>query len=229
MVATAAVLGVVLWTNRTPAIPGMVYFPSGSFLAGPDKKPAEVGAFYLDQTEVSNGEFAEFCRVTGCQPPVGDPGLPVVNVTVAQARAYAQWRGKRLPTQLEWERVVRSVDGVKYPWGDADDPGLANVLDNPILKDHVPMPVRSFRPLPAYQLIGNVWEMVEGEVVPDEITVGLFANYLAPAPTAQEKWIQIRGGSFTTPLRDSVAYRYRVIPERYSSGEIGFRCAKSRE
>jgi len=229
MAAILVYLGFWLWQNRTPMIPGMVYFPAGRFLAGPDKKPTELDAFYLDQTEVSNAEFAEFCRATGCQAPQSAPDLPVVNVSVEQARAYAKWKGKRLPTQMEWERAVRSDDGVNYPWGNAEDPGLANVQDNPILLEHKPMPVTSYRPLPAYQMIGNVWEMVEGTAEPDDFTVELFAQYLKPAPTREEKWIQIRGGSYNTTLASSAAYKFKTIPERYGSPEIGFRCARSRE
>jgi hypothetical protein len=45
-------------------------------------------------------------------------------------------------------------------------------------------------------------------------------------PTAGEKWIEIRGGSFNTPLAAAVTYEWSPIPERYSSTDIGFRCAK---
>lgn len=218
----ALYLGFWLWQNRTPMIPGMVYFPAGAFVAGPDKRPASLHAYYLDQTEVSNAEFGEFCRATGCQAPEGAPDLPAVNVTMIQARAYATWRGKRLPTQLEWERAVRSSDGVRYPWGDADDPGLANVRDNTILLEHKVMPVQSYRPLPAYQMIGNVWEMVEGPASPDEPTAKRFEA------AAGELWIQIRGGSYNTTLDEGAAFRFKVIPERYGSPEIGFRCARDR-
>lgn len=228
MAVIAAYLGIWLWQNRTPMVPGMVYFPAGRFLAGPDKEPAVLQAFYLDQTEVSNAEFAEFCRATGCAAPGGAPDLPVVNVTIAQARAYARWKGKRLPTQLEWERAVRSSDGVRYPWGDAEDPALANVRDNPILTEHKLMPVRSYRPLPALQMIGNAWEMVEAPATPDDVTVKQFENLLTPAATASEPWIQIRGGSYNTALRESAAFAFKAIPERYASPEIGFRCARDR-
>ena len=54
-------------------------------------------------------------------------------MTIAQARAFAQWKGKRLPTAQEWERATRAVDALRYPWGKADDPSRANVLDNPAL------------------------------------------------------------------------------------------------
>lgn len=226
VVAVIAVM-VYVWLGRIPAQPGMLYVPEGTFLAGPDRKSTQLNAFFIDETEVSNADFAEFCRATGCAVPAGAPDLPVVNVTVAQARAFARWRGKRLPTQLEWERVARGVDGDRYPWGDADDPSMANVRDNLALSSHVLMPVKSFKRLPAYQMAGNAWEMVEGSVTPDAAAIAKIASLLSPPLTAQEKWIQIRGGSFNTPLSSAVAYEGVPIPERYSSSDIGFRCAKT--
>src|SRR5437868_10333993 len=124
-----AAMGALLWFRKSPGVPGMIYFSASSFPSGAARKATAVPAFFLDETEVSNSAFAEFCRATGCTPPnpsaAGD--LPVVGITVAQARAFAQWSGKRLPTALEWERAARDIDGFRYPWGDAADPSRANV------------------------------------------------------------------------------------------------------
>ncbi|MSV35003.1 MAG: hypothetical protein EXQ47_05315 [Bryobacterales bacterium] len=218
--------GVYLWVHRVFAVPGMVYYPGGAFPFGPANKPMNLGPFYIDETEVSNSEFAEFCRVTGCQPPAGAPDLPVANVTIEQARAFAQWKGKRLPTPQEWERASRGVDALRYPWGKEDDPKRANVLDNPNLTQHALMPVKSFTATPEYQMAGNVWEMLEGPVTPAPADLARFAQLVPPA-TADEQWIQIRGGSFNTPLAEAVTYQYRAIPERFSAPDIGFRCAKA--
>jgi len=219
--------GVYLWQRRVPAVPGMVYYPGGAFPFGPDKTPMNLGPFYMDETEVSNAEFSEFCKATGCAAPTGAPDLPVVGVTMAQARAYAQWKGKRLPTAAEWERAARGVDAVRYPWGDAEDPKRANVLDNPTLVTHALMPVKSFAKDPEYQMAGNAWEMVDTPGTPSAAVLAEFAHLLTPSPTAGEKWIQIRGGSFHTPLSMAVTYEYRAIPERFSAPDIGFRCVKT--
>lgn len=223
---------VYVWQGRIAAQPGMLYVPEGVFLAGPNKKSTQLNAFFIDETEVSNADFAEFCRATSstaavCTGLAGGLDLPVVNVTVTQARAFAHWKGKRLPTQLEWERVARGVDGDRYPWGNAEDPSQANLSDNPKLATHALMPVKSFKAQPAYQMVGNAWEMVEGSVAPSEAAVAMFAKLLSPPPTAREEWIEVRGGSFNTPLAAAVAYEGSPIPERYSSSEIGFRCAKT--
>lgn len=231
ILALVAATMVYVWMGRIPAQPGMVYVPEGLFLAGPNKTSTQLNAYFIDITEVTNADFADFCRAKGrsteCPAPAGGPDLPVVNITAVQARAFAQWKGKRLPTQLEWEHAARGSDGWRYPWGDAEDPTLANLRDNPALATHALMPVKSFKPLPMYQMAGNAWEMVEGDIMPNEAAVALFANLLSPPPTAQEKWIQIRGGSFRTPLAAAVTYEWTAIPERYASSDIGFRCAKT--
>jgi formylglycine-generating enzyme required for sulfatase activity len=227
IVALVAATMVYVWMGRIPAQPGMVYIPEGIFMAGPGKTSTQLNAYFIDMTEVSNADFSEFCRSTGCRAPAGAPDFPVVNITVAQAREFARWKGKRLPTQLEWEHAARGSDGLRYPWGDAEDPTHANLRDNPALPAHALMPVKSFKALPAYQMAGNAWEMVEGSVTPGEAAVAQFAGLLNPPPTAQEKWIQIRGGSFNTPLAAAVTYAWSPIPERYASSDIGFRCAKT--
>jgi formylglycine-generating enzyme required for sulfatase activity len=203
------------------SIPGMIYIPAGTFLAGEHNTSASLPGFYIDETEVSNGEFADYCKAAGCAPPAGAVDLPVVRVTIAQAREYAAWKGKRLPSALEWERAARGAEGHKYPWGSAEDESLAN-LSGKGLK-----PVKSYAAYPAYQMAGNAWEMVEGNVEPSAESKAAFAKLLAPPLTSDDKWIEMRGGSFHTPLRAAVAWDFARIPERYSSSDIGFRCAKS--
>jgi serine/threonine protein kinase len=204
-----------------PAIPGMIYIPAGTFLSGEHNMPAALPAFYIDQTEVSNADFAEYCKAAGCAAPAAAPDLPVVRVTIAQARKYAAWKGKRLPTALEWERAARGTQGAKFPWGDEEDKSLANVAGSAL------KPVKSYAAnRDVYQMAGNAWEMVEGAIQPSAENVASFAKLLKPVPTRDETWIEIRGGSFNTPLAFAVGYEWSPIPERYSSSDIGFRCAK---
>jgi serine/threonine-protein kinase len=207
--------------QAAPVIQGMIYVPAGSFLSGAANTPTEMHAFYIDETEVSNADFAAYCQSAGCKAPTGAPDLPVVGITVTQAREFAASKGKRLPDGLEWERAARGTNGWKYPWGDTEDKSLANVAGS------ATMPVKSFKGYPAYQMAGNVWEMVEGNVTPSKGAIASFAKLLSPPPTAEEKWINVRGGSFKMPLGYAVAYEFLSIPERFSKEDIGFRCAKS--
>jgi formylglycine-generating enzyme required for sulfatase activity len=74
----------------------------------------EIPAFYVDKQEVTNAQYQAFVQVTGYHPPRHWDGLqipqglenaPVVNVTYHDAAAYAAWAGKRLPSELEWQRA----------------------------------------------------------------------------------------------------------------------------
>ena len=220
-------IAIYLWMHRVEAVPGMVYYPGGAFPFGPDQKPVNLGPFYIDETEVSNADYAEFCRATGCTPPTASADLPVTGVTIDQARAYAKWKGRRLPTAQEWERAARGVNALRYPWGNEDDSTKANLLDNPTLQKHALMPVHSFVKTPEYQLAGNAWELIDTPVTPSDAAVAMFSTLLTPAPTKAERWFQIRGGSYNTPLPAAVTYEYSPIPERFSAPDIGFRTAKT--
>lgn len=250
IVVTLATIGVWFWVvrpsmARKDAAPsavesfakamaeGMVEFPAGTFLAGPDKHPVMLKAFLIDSTEVTSGDF---CDLMPCEKPPADRDLPMVNITIAQARLFAMRVGKRLPTPLEWERAARGTGGDLFPWGNAEDPTLANVADNPSLGGHGLVNVKSFqsykdgKPMPdgLYQMVGNAWEFVEGRVMPSDEAVARFARLglLKPAPTAAEPWVSVRGGSFSQPLAPNIVYDSLSIPERFSAPDIGFRCVK---
>jgi len=150
--------------------------------------------------------------------------LPVVDLTVDQARRYAHWAHKRLPSALEWERTARGLNGAPYPWGDAPDAKFANVADNPALEKHELMAVRAFPGYPSFQMLGNASEMVDGDAKPGLQETAKFASLLKPALKEDEPWVFIRGGSYLEPLIS--VFEQRVIPARYSATDIGFRCAK---
>jgi len=106
------------------------YHPS--WLSGEvPKRRIELPAFAIDRHPVTNAQYAEFCRATGHRSPVHFNGAepppdmlrhPVILVNRPDARAYAAWAGKRLPTEDEWEKAARGEQGLLYPWGDEFDP-----------------------------------------------------------------------------------------------------------
>lgn len=126
----------------------MVYVPAGEFLYGEDKQKVPLDSFWIDKTPVTNAEYKPFLDANPkhrvpfyngvadwAKPynwdkkkrtyPTGKENHPVVLVSWDDAQAYAQWAGKRLPTEQEWEKTARGTDGREYPWGMWQD-GRAN-------------------------------------------------------------------------------------------------------
>ena len=90
-----------------------------------------LAAFEMDKFPVTNAQYFQFCKATGGSFPghwIGQPPViqileqPVTYVSRAEARAYAKWAGKKLPTEAQWEKAARGTDGRLYPWGNEFDP-----------------------------------------------------------------------------------------------------------
>ena len=204
----------------------MVLVSAGSFLAGQNKQPATLPAFYIDQTEVTNAAYRQFCQATGRTLPEGfpldKPDLPAVNVTVSDAREFAQWAGKRLPKALEWEKAARGTDGRKFPWGNDPDIARANVGTSQL------QPVNSFASgasvYGGLQFVGNAWEIVD-ELRPAPADLSHFAS-MKPPPTKDQPWYIVRGQSAAEPLYQDVIWDSNAAPDNWRDPYIGFRCVK---
>ncbi|TAM37622.1 MAG: formylglycine-generating enzyme family protein [Burkholderiaceae bacterium] len=160
---------------------------------------------------------------------------PVVHVSWADARAYCDWAGQRLPTEAEWEFAARGgLVGKKYPWGDEleiDGHPQCNIwrgdFPHSVEEGWRPstVPSRSFEPngYGLYNMSGNVWEWCE-----DWFTRDYHAQTQANNPkyTQDTGRRSMRGGSFL--CHDSYCNRYRVGARNSntpssSSGNCGFR------
>ncbi len=136
----------------------------------------EMEPFFIDEAEVTNGEFKEFLDKSGYQPGFKENFLkhwkngvlpteivdhPVVYVDLEDARAYARWAGKRLPTEAEWQLAAQGTDGREWPWGNEFDPAKCNTTGTHTL------PARSLpegrSPYGCYHMSGNAWEWTESE------------------------------------------------------------------
>lgn len=195
----------------------MVYIPPGEFLMGDGKKPTRADGFYIDRYPVTNAEYARFCQETGhaTPPPWYNTGTypegkadhPVVQVTWKDAAAYAQWAGKRLPGEAEWEKAARGSDGREWPWGDEFDKNKCNTCEGDI-GDTTPVGKYSPEgdsPYGVGDMAGNVYEW----------TANGSGLVLMP----------LRGGSwneFKTEAR--CAARRKHTPHR-KNDFVGFRCA----
>lgn len=180
-----------------------------------------VAGFRLDRTPVTNAEFQVFVAATGEVPPahwLGDrppPSLeyhPVVGVTLAEAQRYAAWRGKRLPTALEWEAAARGASGRSFPWGEEWE---ANRCQGPEQGGESTAPVdghpEGASPEGCLDLVGNVWEWTAPE--PE--------STLAPA----EGYAWVMGGSYRHACAQDGHIARTQVSMYKAYDYLGFRCA----
>jgi formylglycine-generating enzyme required for sulfatase activity len=226
----------------------LVLVPAGPFLYGPKRREVDLDAFYIDRTPVTNAEFASFVRATRYAPsdegsgrflhhfrsgraPVGAEHHPVTHVSWTDARAYAAWAGKRLPTEAEWEKAARGTDGRRYPWG-RTEPTAEHANYGKIKggTTSVDAHAAGASPYGVLDLAGNVWEWCEDVDDPDFYLDGPTRNPRSARPSTVPPRMArhvVRGGSWLygpralrTVYRASFEAHYRV-----ASG--GFRCARS--
>lgn len=216
-----------LLSIKKSVYPEMLYVPAGSFIMGSDdradKNPlrkVDLKAFFIDRYEVTNGEYAEFVRATGRKPPThwsgkippeGSEDLPVVGITYEDAKAFAAWCGKRLPTEEEWEKAAgwdeESGKKLTFPWGNRFVSGNANTGDT-----EGPTKGGSFindrSPYGVYDMAGNVSEFTA---------------------TFRNGKVVVRGGSYKdiTVRRMRTSFTGITVPISKALSNVGFRCAKN--
>jgi formylglycine-generating enzyme required for sulfatase activity len=225
--------------SATSSVPeGMVYVKGGTFQMGRDdgdeyERPAHevtVSSFFIDKYEVTCEQYQKFVDATHHSTPPnwkdgripsGSEKLPVTGVTWDDANAYAEWAGKRLPTEEEWEFAARGSDGRRYPWGNEWQPNVTNSGDSRANKlAEVGSYPNGKSPSGALDMIGNAWEWTASDLV--EYPGGRLSSQ--PAKDVKV----IRGGSWkedknqaTTTYRGFLAVRGA---KDYSA--TGFRCVR---
>ncbi|MBI3399481.1 MAG: SUMF1/EgtB/PvdO family nonheme iron enzyme [Deltaproteobacteria bacterium] len=164
-----------------------------------------VKAFYIDRYEVTNAQYKRFIDATGHRPPYHwengvypqDKGnYPVINVSMDDAKAYAFWAGKRLPTEEEWEKASRGMDGRIYPWGNEFNPDNVRTAEAFLntrlcLRDltQFAAPVDEFKndksPYGVYDTAGNVMEWTDSWYEKGETKVVKGAAWVHLGPRAR--------------------------------------------
>jgi serine/threonine-protein kinase len=144
----------------------MVWVPAGEFLMGDDRKRVYVDSFAIDPFPVTNIQFQQFLPQHRFSTKKTDH--PVVQVSWYEAIAYAQWAGKRMPTEAEWEKAARGTDGRFYPWGDLFDASRCSSLAG-LLGDTTPVDRNPTgrSPYGCYDMVGNVHEWTADWYDPD--------------------------------------------------------------
>jgi formylglycine-generating enzyme len=224
----------------------MKLIPGGQFQMGKntdhpsDFGPAhqvKVDSFYMDEHEITNAEYFDFCKATGYRLPEfwgqdifrsGEkfPDFPVVGVSWFDAASYAKWAGKRLPTEAEWECAARGglVDN-EYPNGNEFTiPLRRNTPDKPWENLIIKTETYDSNAFGLYDMSCNVWEWVSDFYSDSYYSQSQPVN---PAGPAQGTLRVIRGGSWHSgAMCDKVYYR-KCLPPVWVDFSVGFRCAKN--
>ena len=230
-------------TASSPAGQGlthtMVRVPAGPFVMGAvqadtkaeqDEKghrgPVVLHGFQIDRTEVSNAMFEQvFPEHRKDRPAGAGDDDPVVQVTWYEADAYCRAVGLRLPTEAEWEKAARGVDGRIYPWGDAPpSPDRLNYRGSH-LKRLAPVEdyPRGRSPYGALNMAGNAWEWTA-----DWYDPRYYRNSPPKDPKGPDRgrWKVIRGGSYADGPTEARTSNRAVAAPATASPKIGFRCAR---
>jgi len=234
-------------SHEEPILEEMVSIPAGPFIRGTDhgglderpQRTLVLSAFAIDRYEVTNYQYQQFVDATGHRksgPPARyaknmskmlSINQPVVYVSWEDAEAYCSWKGKRLPTEAEWEKAMRGPDGRLWPWGNAEQANGANwarVQDGHEVSAIVGTVLTDKSPYGVMDGAGNVMEWVGdwyGERYFEE------AQEQNPPSPDHGVFRVLRGGGYATTGADiRITSRSKMVPD-FRDETIGFRCAVS--
>ncbi len=218
----------------------MALIPGGEFamgLHGGEDNPQHdvtVSPFYMDRTEVTNAQYLAFCEATERGLPIfwemerfhcgpDYQNHPIVGVSHYDAVAYAEWVGKRLPTEAEWEFAARGgLVGKKFPNGDEVDRLEVNCKSAGY---DGTLPVGTLLPngYGLHDMSGNVRELVH-----DRYGRNYYQESPTDNPQGPEKgkfWV-VRGGGWYSGASCNYIDRRNGIATNWGDFNVGFRCAQ---
>ncbi len=220
--------------------------PHGDRDGGRDEYPRHdvfVNNFYIDKFELTNSRYLEFVKATNHRIPQNPKNAtrnlwqgdtitesladrPVINVDWADANAYCQWAGKRLPTEAEWEKAAKGTADRRFPWGNVEPTNKHLNFNQQWIGEKTLMPVGSYElgksPFGVYDMAGNVWEWVN-----DWYDAKYYEKSPAKNPTGPETGTKrvLRGSGWQNET-PTVRIFTRVDSDPTIRNEsTGFRCA----
>lgn len=233
------------------AEPGMSLIPRGSFQMGrskltPDDKTnmrphillddrpvheVAIDAFWLDTHETTHAQYAEYVKAKkiappyhwrGSEPPSELAKIAIYNVNWEEARGYCEFRGKRLPTEAEWERAARGgIENADYPWGDKFDAKLARHNTEAGPGEPGRYAPNAFG---LFDMAGNMSEWTADWFVREYYKDSPSKNPKGPETGAYKV---IRGGAWSDPPKRITVYFRNWVRPSQRQPNIGIRCAKN--
>jgi serine/threonine-protein kinase len=243
----------------------LVFVPAGEFTMGSDGDAAgvfetpshtvHVDGFWIDQSEVTNRQFAACVKDGACEPPFTSASasrmdyygvaefdsFPVIEVDWSAAAAYCKWAGRRLPTEAEWEKAARGTDGRTYPWGnewDVESSPRLNFSDK-----NFPNNAGDAAADDGYADTAPVGNYVTGASpygavdmagnVWEWVSDFYGAQYYGASPSSNPPGPDsgsghvLRGGSFASDMNDLRTAKRVWLSDTSAGDDVGFRCARS--
>lgn len=220
----------------------VVEIPAGLVIVGSNEVPegerefpqwhTELAAFKYEKYEVSNDQYRLCVEYDGCSRPIPATEFddrqkrehPVVNVVAVQAAEYCHWIGRRLPTEIEWERAARGTSGNKWPWGMSQDAidRFSNISGGETQTVKANPEGQSLEGI--YNLWGNVWEWTSSYYQSYE---NYQVDYYWDGNAAHigENTLIIRGNGADGDAALKVTFRNPAWVY-YKSTDLGFRCVE---
>ena len=213
--------------------------PKDWFTAEEPAHQVTLSAYWIDQSDVTNAEYAKCVAAGGCTEPSYKTSIthldyyvnsqyanyPVINVNWSQAKSYCEWAGAKLPTEAQWELAARGTDGRTYPWlGNTIDESYANYKGNVGDTTAVCSYPQGNSPYGACDMAGNVWQWVA-----DWYAAYGTSPVSDPGGPAYGNSRVLRGGSWYEINYSGVrsAFRSSPVDPSRTSYKLGFRCARS--
>ena len=222
----------------------VVFVPAGEFLMGVPQDPADLSTdgdnplhtvnldgYWIDKYPVTHAMYRGCLSTEACDPITEPESLsayldpqqkdrPVGGVSQAMAQAYCTWMDMRLPSEAEWEKAARGVDGKKFPWG--PEPASCNLANFEGCAGRI----RNVNSLPAgmsdyevFDMAGNTYERVEDWYGENYYHESPLANPTGPASGTVRS---VRGGSFKSePVASATRF---FLEDEVTRADVGFRC-----